>query len=476
MATYVSLRAAKVIEARLKTGGAGGQNAIHYIKLGMFSGGENFPSRRNLAKGTIIPYGEDMPRLITNQYGWKALRQKRQMLALSIADLARLSGLTEGMLTRLEMGTEQFTSDKIRSLARAFQITPEEFENDLLVISVQFQGTPSHITPEGLYPPEDMLIDEVVKATGSRLRQLRLERGWPLSKLAQLSGLSGRLIEGLENGDYELDENEFEKIAKAFEIPTGDLFNKLAGGNTDFRIRSSDESNFDPEARPQFLERRIDFPKEYKQAGIALLSEFANVLQNEFGEESVSVSIHQTGNVVRLRVERSDGNIKEIEKRLDDYGSVLRGELPVERFTKDKELIQELKTKFEVVALELRLTKEFHLKEVGDLRAQVVDLRHMVAAALTNQNSLAEIIKTMALKSSVSDNVLSKLTEIAALSTANHTKANEKMLRTLLADVQKEEPSFYQNMVDELASIPATVIGNLASPWVQTVLASLPRL
>jgi hypothetical protein len=218
------------------------------------------------------------------------------------------------------------------------------------------------------------------------------------------------------------------------------------------------------------LERCIKFPKEFKQAGISLLSEFANILQTEFGNASASVSILQKGNTVTLRIETLDGDIKQIEKRLDEYGSVLRGELPIEKFTKDKEVIQELKIQFAMVETQLRLTKEFYRerqldkdKEVSGLRVEVKSLTKLVANAVKSQSSLAAVLRTLASKNCASDDVLLKLTEISELASDNQTKTNKELLKKLLREVEKEDPSFFKKMVNEFATVPAAIAGNLAS-------------
>ena len=106
---------------------------------------------------------------------------------------------------------------------------------------------------------------------------------------------------------------------------------------------------------------------------------------------------------------------------------------------------------------------------------EVTDLRKFVASAFTYQSSIMEVIKALTSKNSVSDEILLKLTEIASLASASQTKMNKELLKQLLAEVEKKEPSFFKEMVDEIATIPAAVAGGVAVPWVQSLLSALPK-
>lgn len=310
---------------------------------------------------------------------------------------------------------------------------------------------------------------------GLALREKRMAVDLSIAELGARTNMTYDAIRSFERGTTVLSEEMLKKLAGAYEIQPEILSTQLLSFH---RILEQEQIA----KNPNILERRIEFPREYKQAGVSLLSEFTNILQSEFGEESASVCILQNGNAVTLRIEDQNGKIKEIEKRLDDYGSVLRGELPIENFTQNRDLAQELKVKFEVVALELRLTKERYLEyrtekthEVEGLRMELADLRKFVASAFTYQSSMIEVIKSLTAKNSVSDEVLLKLTEIASLASESQTKANKELLKQLLVQVQKKEPSFFAKMTEEIAAIPAAIAGGVATPWVQSVLSALPK-
>ncbi len=230
------------------------------------------------------------------------------------------------------------------------------------------------------------------------------------------------------------------------------------------------------------LERFIEFPPQYKQAGVAILSQFSDILAREYPQEQIAVSILQSGSLVTLKIIRTDGKIEEIQKRLDEYGMAVTGRMPLEEFSRDKELIRELKTRLEVMALELRLRQEFFLEgrqnqenRILSLEDQLSRLQAILAAGLAQTSALPELFKTLAAKNIVSDDVIADLTTITRLAESEHTQENEKDLRDALEHMRENKPSLYKRVVAQMESIPATVLGNLATTWVQALIGSLPK-
>ena len=230
------------------------------------------------------------------------------------------------------------------------------------------------------------------------------------------------------------------------------------------------------------LERSIVFPPEYKQAGVSILSYFSEVISSKYPDEAVEVSILQNGNNVTLRVETREGKIERIEKTLEQYGMVVTGQMSMEKFTDDKELIRDLKTKLEVTGLELRLRKEAFLeqktgyeKRIGSLEDQVKNLYGLVSTGLQQASSLHEVIENLASNAKLNARVLSSLEKISDLAKETYSKEREQNLVEAFREVQNESPSFYQYLRSTLASIPGGIMGNLATPWVQALINSLPK-
>lgn len=230
------------------------------------------------------------------------------------------------------------------------------------------------------------------------------------------------------------------------------------------------------------LERSIEFPPEYKQAGISILSYFAEILAKKYPENDVRVNILQNGNKVTLRIETLDGDVEKIERTLEEYGLVVTGKMAVETFTEDRELIRDLKTRLEVASLELRLRREMYLEDrkhyearVNSLEDQVTELRQLISVGLTHSSTLADIVRAMIPVEGTQQRIASSLETIAELSRAEHTEENASRFRTALETVEKESPSIYARLLSHLHGIPAGIMANLATPWVQNILTSLPR-
>ncbi len=80
------------------------------------------------------------------------------------------------------------------------------------------------------------------------------------------------------------------------------------------------------------ITRSIEFPPEYKQAGISILNYFSEVLKQKYPDQKVKVRIEQEDLKVTMIVETEDGNLEEIEKTLDEYGLVVTGKKSMEEF------------------------------------------------------------------------------------------------------------------------------------------------
>ena len=69
-----------------------------------------------------------------------------------------------------------------------------------------------------------MATHSVKSRFGSRLRQLRDERGYSQEELAERAGLHRNYIGGVERGERNIALENIVKLAKALSIRPGDLF------------------------------------------------------------------------------------------------------------------------------------------------------------------------------------------------------------------------------------------------------------
>ncbi|MEJ6531915.1 hypothetical protein J3455_14665 [Pseudoalteromonas sp. NFXS39] len=107
------------------------------------------------------------------------------------------------------------------------------------------------------------------------------------------------------------------------------------------------------------VDRCIEFPPEYHQAGLDILNYFGTYLREQYPEEEAKVRIEQEGLNVRLVIKTENGKTEVIEKALHEYELIITGEVPPEKFTQNDKLVLELRN-------ELRIAK-FRLESQQDL-------------------------------------------------------------------------------------------------------------
>ncbi|WP_122581211.1 hypothetical protein [Pseudomonas viridiflava] len=104
------------------------------------------------------------------------------------------------------------------------------------------------------------------------------------------------------------------------------------------------------------INRSLEFPPEHHQAVLGILNYFGTVLRDKYPDTNAKIKIEQDDLFIRLIVESSDGNRETIEKALEDYESVVRGDTKVEDFLDDKLKIMELKQ--EIRFAEVRIIQQ----------------------------------------------------------------------------------------------------------------------
>jgi uncharacterized protein YggU (UPF0235/DUF167 family) len=132
------------------------------------------------------------------------------------------------------------------------------------------------------------------------------------------------------------------------------------------------------------VDRSIEFPPEYHQAGLSILNYFSTYLREQYPEQKAKVRIEQDGLLVRLRVETEDGKTETVEKALHEYQMIVRGEASPEQFTSNPALIIGLKTKLEIAAVEIRMQQNL----IGMQNETIDKLLAIVGNGLTNGSTI----------------------------------------------------------------------------------------
>ncbi|MFM5577106.1 hypothetical protein ACET7N_00130 [Aeromonas veronii] len=96
------------------------------------------------------------------------------------------------------------------------------------------------------------------------------------------------------------------------------------------------------------INRSIEFPPEYHQAGVGILNFFSTYLNENYPSQNATVRIEQKGLKVKMIVESEDGSSEVIEKALHEYEQIMSGKESATKFTHNEKLILELRNEVRV--------------------------------------------------------------------------------------------------------------------------------
>lgn len=228
--------------------------------------------------------------------------------------------------------------------------------------------------------------------------------------------------------------------------------------------------------------REITFPPEYRDAGVAILSYFARIIDEKCPEAGARVSIAQQGDTVRLHIESAKGHRQTIERTLSDYGKVVTGQLLPSQLLANPAAATDLSNKLEIARLEMRLKEQNFLtyqsqseRRVSELEGHVTALMSLVGSQLTTVQSLSQALTGMAAAERVSPAVARALETVSKLASAEHSAASEAKLKEALLVIKEENAGIFRRMRDSASNLAHSVAGNLATPWVVALISALPK-
>jgi hypothetical protein len=106
------------------------------------------------------------------------------------------------------------------------------------------------------------------------------------------------------------------------------------------------------------IDRCIEFPPEYHQAGLGILNYFGVFLRENYPDRDAKVRIEQHGMSVRLSVETEDGNVEVIEKALKDYELIVSGKVRPESITTSEMALLDLKNELRIAQFRLESQRD----------------------------------------------------------------------------------------------------------------------
>lgn len=225
--------------------------------------------------------------------------------------------------------------------------------------------------------------------------------------------------------------------------------------------------------------RSINFPPELKQACIGILSYFSHVLSVKYPEKDVGVKIEQIGNRVVLIVDTPEGEKERIEKDLRDYGLVVIGELAPDQFLTDSFEVLRLKQKLEIVALELRQTKELLYSERGHFNSRIESLEEearnlwkLLDAHQDDKNELISILKNLYLYANESSR--KNLDTLIAVVERESIERDKKEIKEIVESIKANDKSLWEHFEELIikGAIQGTA-GNVLYAFLQSIAFSI---
>ncbi|PSW66334.1 hypothetical protein [Photobacterium leiognathi] len=160
------------------------------------------------------------------------------------------------------------------------------------------------------------------------------------------------------------------------------------------------------------IDRCIEFPPEYHQAGLDILNYFGTYLREQYPEENAAVKIEQNGLNVRMVIETEDGKSETIEKALHEYELIISGAEPPEKFAKSDKLVLELRNELRIAQFRLESQQDL----IGMQNGRIDQLLDIVGSGLSQKNQVAIDFKP---EISLSSNITINQDIAAALSNLN---------------------------------------------------------
>ncbi|MGO4366462.1 hypothetical protein [Pseudomonas sp. PAB10] len=161
------------------------------------------------------------------------------------------------------------------------------------------------------------------------------------------------------------------------------------------------------------INRSIEFPPEFRQAGLGILNYFGEVVREKYPNEHAKIRIEQDGLTVRMIVEAEDGSREIIEKALAEYELVVTGQKPPEFLFDDRAKVLELRNELRFAQARIESQKELLEYQREDIR----DLKQLFGKALSSSvkpeiNLTVSPCITISSNQSVSQNISYHLEEI----------------------------------------------------------------
>lgn len=118
------------------------------------------------------------------------------------------------------------------------------------------------------------------------------------------------------------------------------------------------------------ITKSIYFKSEHQKAGITILQNFGNLLNEKYPQGGVAFTIKQEGFKVIMVIEHPAGEKETVEDYLNRYGLVVTGKIPPEDFSTDPILVLDLKRQLIQVESDLKWNNEKQMMLTNTINGQ----------------------------------------------------------------------------------------------------------
>lgn len=222
--------------------------------------------------------------------------------------------------------------------------------------------------------------------------------------------------------------------------------------------------------------RTITFEPHQIQAGIGLLSYFSEILKQRMVNDDNKVTIEQDGEKVRLSIKSQAGSTHTVEALLDDYGLVLSGDLPPEKFISDEVQLLSLRNKLDLAAIEIRhqkdilaLTKSSYEGRIESMEDQLKHLKTTLSKSISSNKTAQKHVSSLIAKFGNGSSLDTKLVELSEKIDNGLSKADEADFKSTLRAVSEDNPVLAQEFLKLLKGPLEGVAGNIIYSWLPSV-------
>jgi hypothetical protein len=234
-------------------------------------------------------------------------------------------------------------------------------------------------------------------------------------------------------------------------------------------------------ARGDQIVRALEFPPEYQQAAMGILSYFSEIVTQKYPAIPVKIQLEQDGLLIRMVITTPEGESDKIEHLLNDYTSVVRGRKMADELIHDPLALMKLQHKLEMTKLELRMTKDIleHVSNVdknriGQLDASVQQLFKILGRNLDETSKQQEIMRRMILDAR-DLTVHMALCVIKEKAARGISPSDEEEIKTAITKINEKSPSLMEELLDMAKNMAAGAGGTLLVDWIRAIVGVLPR-